>query len=262
MVHVLSWDAKREHVVILDIPNTAVIEGTRGYGKYPLASLLKLDTIDRHEGRVFVESLTDAIGLPIIGYAQLPPQIVGNGSITLVRSIFSWQSLLDTHSRHDISWGTWAAWVFAAHSLKADEVDVVSATPTLVDQTQPDGSTISLLDSSRLDYLYGSMFVDTAIRTENMTVSVYNTTGVPTIGQRAARILTQMGISVVTVGNDDKELSQCEVSGNTASLRSHTGKFMAQYFGCKVIQTDDTSSASDISLHLGKEYAAAFAPKK
>jgi hypothetical protein len=259
MIHILSWDAQRQQVVILDIPKDTVIEGTRGYGKYPLQSLLTLDTIDRHDGRVFVESLTDATGLPLLGYAEIPKSIQGGGSVHLVRSIFSWNSLFDARVRHGIPWKTWASWVVAARGLKADQVDVISAKNALVDEPQPDGSVVPLLDSSRLDYLYGSLFIDTPVRTENITVSVYNTTGVPTVGQRAARILTHMGISVVTVGNDESNLTRCLIRGNAKNLRSQTGKFMASYFRCTTEETKEEDGASDLSLQLGQEYASAFA---
>lgn len=261
-VHIVSWDAKREHVVLVDLPGTAVIEGTHGYGKYPLFSLLKLDTIDRHDGKVFTESLSDALGLPLLGVAQLSSDAPKEGSVELLRHAFSWKSLFDVKKHHVVSWGTWASWVLATRSLKADQVETINAKQVLVDQSQPDGSTISILDAQRFDYLYGNLFTDTRIRTEGVTVSVYNTTGVPTIGQRAARILAQLGVSVVTVGNDETAIANCVLEGTKTSLRSYTAKFIRSYFDCETKQNEEVSGTSDLSLRLGTEYASIFAPRK
>lgn len=261
-VHIVSWDAARSHVVLVDIPSSVVIEGTRGYGKYPLASLLKLDTIDRHGGKVFIESLSDALGLPLVGLTQISQRGSSEESVELLRQVFSWKSLFQVGSNRAVPWSTWASWVLAARSLKADQVETIHTTQVLADQQQPDGSIVSLFDAQRFDYLYGNLFTDTRIRTEGVTVSVYNTTGVPTLGQRAARILSQLGVSVVTVGNDESALSNCVLSGTGASLRSQTALFIRSYFQCQIKQNDEAQGTSDLSLQLGTDYAVKFAPKK
>lgn len=262
IVHIVSWDAKREQVVIADLPGTAVIEGTRGYGRYPLFSLLKLDGIDRHGGKVFIESLSDALGLPLVGISELSPDAPKDGSVELLRQAFSWKSLFELRKHHAIPWSTWASWVWAARTLKADQVEAINATQVLVDQLQPDGSTVAIFDAQRFDYLYGNLFTDTRIRTEGVTVSVYNTTGVPTIGQKAARILAQLGVSVVTVGNDETAIAGCMLEGTKDSLRSQTALFIRSYFLCQTKQSDETQGTSDLSLRLGTDYASIFAPRK
>lgn len=261
-IYIVSWDAAREQVVVVDIPDSVVIEGTRGYGKYPLLSLLKLDTIDHHGGKVFTESLSDALGLPLVGMTQISQSNPTEESVELLRHVFSWKSLLDIGAHHSVSWSTWASWVLAARSLKADQVETVHAKQALADQSQPDGSIVSILDAQRFDYLYGSLFTDTRMRTEGITVSVYNTTGVPTIGQRAARILSQLGVSVVTVGNDETALSNCVLSGTEASLRSTTASFIRSYFHCQTKKIEEAQGTSDLSLQLGTDYSSIFAPRR
>ncbi len=261
-VYVVSWDSERKHVVLVGLLGSVAIEGARGYGRYPLFSLLKLDTIDRHGGRLFVESLSDALGLPLVGMMQISQPSESSNSIEFLREVFSWQSLFEVGKRRSISWGTWASWVLATASLKADQVETISTTHALADQVQPDGSIVSIFDSQRFDYLYGNLFTDARIRTEGITVSVYNTTEVPTIGQRAARILSQLGISVVTVGNDETKLSRCILTGTQESLRSQTAEFIRSYFHCDVKKIDETQGTSDLSLQLGSDYAAIFVSRK
>jgi hypothetical protein len=258
MVHVVSWDANLSHIVVLDIPKTTVISGTRGYGNYTVQSLFALDAIDKHGGRVFLESLSDALGLPITGFVSAP-DLSGAGSLEMLRDTYTWSSLLSKNTRHFVPWKLWAAQVFAMRGFKADEAVFFSAQQALVDATQPDGSVISVLDPQRLDYMYGTEFIDTVLRTEEVSVAVYNTTQVPTIGQRAARILTQSGVSVITVSNDDMDLDRCQVSGSKEKLRSVTAKFMTAYFGCT--NKEEALVQADVALKLGKAYAAMFEGK-
>lgn len=257
-IHVVSWDATREHVVVIDMPSSSVIEGTHGYGAYPAGSLLTLDTIDRHQGRVFLESLSDAFGLPITGYVRMIDTKKFDGSISLIRSYFSWASIFQVQNRQHIGWINWVAWVIAAGSLKVDQVTSLSVSQALVDQTQPDGSVVRVLDPQRLDFFNEGVFMDTGLRTEGITVSIYNTTDIPTVGQRVARILSQTGISVVSVGNEDTMLVQCEVRGNEKNLRSRTVLFIRSYFGCVLRKQDEEDARSDVSLRLGIDIASRY----
>lgn len=263
-MYLVSWDATKTHVVLLIIPTTTVIEGAHGYGAYALHALHTLDAIDGKQGKVFLDSISDAFGIPVSGFANLPRSKYPAGSLDFLRAVFSWKSLLTSGQARGIGMGNWASYVWATTRLKADAVDTVSAENTLVTQSLPDGSTASILDPQRFDFLFNRLFIDSGMRQERISVAVYNTTGTPTIGTRAARLLGTYGISIVSVGNDiSTPLSRCRLSGSKASVHTLTARFIAQYFDCeKVIVESETEGGAELVVRFGTEYADQFSPKK
>lgn len=259
-MHIVSWDATKNHVVVVDVPAATQIEGTHGYGLYPIESLYSLDDIDGRQGVVYLDSISDAFGLPITGFVRRHQSMDGAGSIDLVRSVFSWRSLFQFRARQGISFDTWVSYVLAALSLKTDAVELVSADGAIVSQDRPDGSIARVLDPQRFDFLFGKLFVDSSIRQEGITVAVYNTTAVSTIGQRAARILTTMGVSVITVGNDSETvLPRCRLSGPKKIFASLTAQFIHRYFYCEdVVVESESIGGADLVVRLGRDYADIF----
>jgi hypothetical protein len=101
------------------------------------------------------------------------------------------------------------------------------------------------------------MFENDVLRKEGLSVALYNTTSVPALGNRASRILTNAGILVVTVGNDEPAISQCEVAGSAKPLSSKTAAYMLGIFGCRKIVLQEGTRA-DLTIRLGSDYAKRF----
>lgn len=263
-MYIVSWDAPKTRAVVLEVPTSTVIEATHGYGAYAIGSLHALDAIDGKRGHVFVDSVSDAFGIPVSGVVSIPGSGYPAGSIEFLRRVFSWKSVLSAHQHGSIGVSHWIPFVWATMRLKTDDVEVKSIKGTLVSQTRPDGSVIDVLDPQRFDYLFDRVFVDSGIRQEEVSVAVYNTTEIPTVGTRAARMLTTYGASVVTVGNDtNTPLQECQVRGTKAHVASRTARFIQQYFHCQTaVVESETQGGAELVLLLGTSYADQFAPKK
>lgn len=261
--HVVSWDADKRSVTIMDIPADVVITATGGYGKYAVGSLFTLDHLDHKNGGLFTQSVSDALGLPIRWYI-VPGRSAGAvGSITMLRNIFSWSSIWPQLLRQtdgSIPLVAWISYVAATQSLSADAVHVVSVDNAFVSVNRPDGSVAQEVDESRLDYLIGTTFLDSGLRSEARMVAVYNTTDIPTVGQRAARIMGRLGIQLVFVGNATPEQGECQILGSSAALSTKTAYFIRDYFQCVngTTPTSDNTAAADIVVLLGRKYASQF----
>lgn len=264
---VVSWNAAKNQVTILDVPQEVMIDATGGYGSYRLGSLFTLDHLEHKHGILYTSSISDAIGLPVSWYID-PGYAVGQISgVDVVRSIFSlknvWRAL--THQMDtSMPIPTWMSFMFAASALSSDSVTVVAAGNAFVDTILPDTSVVKKLDPSRLDYLIDNAFMDTGLRAEGLTIGVYNTTGVPSVGERAARVMSHLGLQLVSVGNAAKEQTTCTVSGSSQVLSSKTAQFIRDYFHCQngIAISGNQATVADISLYLGMFYASQFLQAK
>jgi len=261
--YILSWNASRSKVTVIQIPDDVVIPAAGGYGTMRVHALLDLDRMEQQNGTVYTESISESTGIPVFWYAVSDVIPDDSGAVSLVRRMFSFSSAwLRMTGRVDTSipLGTWISYVFAARNLTADAVSTVGVSGAFVPEVLPDGTQIRILDTSRFDYLTGTALWDTDVRSENVAVAVYNTTSVPAIGQQAARMMEKVGVSPVLVGNSSPERSDCLVRGKPASLSTNTAQFIADYFGCsrQVAAEEDTAAVSDLQVYLGRVYASRF----
>lgn len=262
-VHIISVSADNRRLTILDIPQDTSAEAIRGRGSYSLASLYELDRIEDGSGSLFVRSLSDTLGLPVQYYVR-PETLSGEpGSVQTFRTVFSFASLfqyLTGNIDTNIPPGTWLSWVIMSVSLSADASEIVRADQAFVPVTLPDGSTIRKVDQTRFDFLIGSSFIDTGIRAEGITVSVFNTTRTAEAGGRAARMMSKVGIPPVVVGNAPDVYETCSVAGTEDAIRSVTARFIMDYFRCSEHENAEAvkDSASDVSVFLGRQYVSEY----
>src|SRR3989339_1475980 len=62
---IVSWDMKRSQYIILAVPSDLMVEALHGYGSYSIASLWKLDALEKRQGSLFLPSLVENFTIPI-----------------------------------------------------------------------------------------------------------------------------------------------------------------------------------------------------
>ena len=105
-------------------------------------------------------------------------------------------------------------------------------------------------DPVATDRLVSGMFLDNSLYADNKTITVVNATGVPGIAADAAKMLTTVGMDVVSVTTADAN------QNHTTLVVGHVGGYtenrLAHFFG--VTPTVGTGSVvSDITLTIGKD---------
>lgn len=262
-VHIISFDAKNHRVTALDLPYDAVIAAALGYGKYSVRALLSLDKIDHRDGLLITSSISNALGLPITGHMITPNLPVGSMDSDKLRRIFSWGSVAGvmTKSVHgSIPLFSWLRFVFMVSSLPADGLTFVDIAPAIIDAESADGSRLPTIDESRVDYFLDTAFFDAGIRSEGVSVAIYNTTGVPSVGQRASRQLGRVGMQLVYVGNAETDVGRCIIAGDKDALKTKSAQFIKAYYGCG--ESDDVTqgkeTGADLVVLLGTDFANRF----
>ena len=260
VLHIVSWNAPKSRIVLFDIPLSTVIDGVGGYGRYAIGSLYALDQIDRRGGRIFMGSLANALGLPISGTVKYAGDAESHGSLEFLRRVFSWKSIFFPSHRIGIDFSEWFAFVWSVQRLHSDSITIESVDKALIKEVLADDSSVFRIDPARYDFLYGKLFFDSAIRSEKMSVSVFNSTAIPGVGQSASRFIANQGITVISVGNDTKTAyTACRIFGMKKNLQSLSALLIIKALGCeKNVLSQDPEGGVDLQLYIGSDYVAKF----
>jgi len=263
---IISWNATKSRAVMMTIPSDVSVNALHRLGRYAVSSLYALDRMDAYGGKVFVGSIADAVGVPLTWYVDAQNLHTDDSDVDVLRRVFSWQSIFEilVHTRRTSApFSVWVSWVLAASSLSADAVETVSIEQTFIRTELPDKSNVRILDENKFDYIVGASLLDAAIRNEDVSVSVYNTTDVPLVGSIAARQMGNIGIQLVFVGNAQSISETCEVYGASLHRHSVTVRFIQDYFSCTWHEGVPSGSVqpSDITVYLGKQYARRLLPR-
>lgn len=255
-VVVLSFDSKRKKSTALILSPDTVIRGGFGYGEFPLRSLLTLDGIDKREGNLLRVSVSRALGLPVT-------HVIDREGVTIEQpvSVNSLRQLVAIRSKpFSFEWGEWLWFVRTMTAVPVDGLSIIDLTSATVPENLPDGSQQFVLDEARTDALIGSELFDADLRTESVSVALYNTTDAPSIGRVIGRQLTHVGIRLVLVGNKPTLVDRCRIVGSNTSLRTYTASYLRFTYGCETV-TDDNSGkdvGADIVFELGHEEATQY----
>ncbi len=263
-VMVVTWDQRKQEVFLLSLPAATRIDATRGYGRYSLDALWKLGDMDGRPGSVLRESVEDALGLPIPWYLKPSRSDAAPAGIDFLRQLFSVQSMwavLVGATRSNIAPPRFLVLAISALFLRANQVVMVPVQSAIGTEMLPDGTREPILMPERMDSLVGTDFEEAPVRAEGLSVALYNTTDMPTLGQRAARILSHAGALVVTVGNDQPVGDGCIVRGKKELLAGATVRFIRRYFGCSVQVAEEVQRA-DILVYLGKDFEMRYLPSQ
>jgi len=261
---VASWGRADRTLTLISLPSDIAAEGTHGYGTYSLAAFWRLGEIDKKDGTVLGESVSEALGIPIDGYIgpKTGKFAYGNDALTTTKAIFSFPNSIWGRYRTNIPLGKFITLAWLLNFSRPARVNMYDFTQNSSAVAQesvlPDGSSVRILDPQRLDAQLKTVFEDAPIRRESVTVAIYNTTTMPSLGGRVGRLLTNLGVSVVTVGNDTPEIDTCTLTGSDTALKSKSAEVIVTIFGCTRVVGD--TSRADLIIRTGRTYAKRFLP--
>ncbi|MCL5438742.1 MAG: LytR C-terminal domain-containing protein [Patescibacteria group bacterium] len=112
---------------------------------------------------------------------------------------------------------------------------------------------VSKSDASKefaIDKLMSDLFNDKSISDEKVSIQIINSTGVSGLGNRLARLVTNIGGNIVAVNTADDVSSISEIS--YSGDRSYTVKRLAKILGYKDTKKEN-GGISDIVIRIGKD---------
>jgi hypothetical protein len=263
-VSVWSWNKDDGTFDVIAIPSDTTIDSVHGYGKYSLEALWKLGFIDSKDSAIFSDSVSDALGIPLRWYAGASgealekidhPVQYGRGFSSLSNTV----GILLGRYRTNLPVGLFMSFAKALSSTRADDITFIDLSQKYVtyDEDLPDDTKRSVLETEALDVVLKGVFEDDRIRKEALSVAMYNTTQTPALANRAARLLANSGVLVLSVGNESQEVSRCQVQGDKSILSSQTAIVIAEILDCDRVPSKE-ERRTDLSVRVGTAYADLF----
>ncbi len=85
-------------------------------------------------------------------------------------------------------------------------------------------------------------------------MEVINSTRHSGLGEGAARVLTNIGVDVVSVSDSEEERDSCLVLSEKDKKNSHTIKKIRRIFNCGFEERKESGGRVDIEVMVGEDY--------
>ena len=108
----------------------------------------------------------------------------------------------------------------------------------------------SNLDNLNTDKLISHFFTDEIIEKENVSIKIINSTGINGLGNRLARLISNMGGNVVIVATEERLENQSSIS--YFGKKTYTAERLAKILGFQLIKADK-KAITDIIITIGKD---------
>ncbi len=105
------------------------------------------------------------------------------------------------------------------------------------------------MSAGEVDKIVSSLFQDASVQKENMAIEIINGTDVTGLGNRLARLITNMGANVIIVGTSDVPE---ETSVISYSKKNYTVEKLGKLLGFKLVKKDKRELAN-ITITIGKD---------
>ncbi len=266
-VIVASFNPADQSLTAISLPSDTYVEASHGYGQYRLGKVYDVGNLDQRGGEVLKSTVRELLGIPIDGYIDLQKlnfgktdNLTSSEFISRRQQILGWLTFLgalEKKSKTDLKAGDLWRFYASVQAVKAGKITFVNLAKAqvLVPQTLPDGTNILAADQVRLDGLLTDLFREDNIASENFKIAVLNSTNTSGLGDRAARIINNMGIQVVSVGNFQPQLESCQLNFSKNLEKSLTALKLKRVFGCEIKKQPFPEVRADITLIVGKKYS-------
>lgn len=117
--------------------------------------------------------------------------------------------------------------------------------------TEKDFSGLDITDNLVVDKSIDGLFSDPAIVSERSSIQIVNGTAVSGLGNRLARLVTNMGGEVVAINTSEKEFNDSKII--YWNKKNYTVERLAKITGFKILERKEGGGVSDIVIEIGKD---------
>lgn len=233
-IRLVSYSPKERKVTKIKIPDETLIDVGGEFGKWQVRAIYGLGG-----GPLLKQSISNFFGVPVDAYFS-------SDLVNYFRkNIFS--GILMSNVRGDFTPLELLRLKISLLSVRFDKIRELNLEDLQVlEKTKlADGGEVFVADPGVLDSLL-SDFSDPEIFEEHLSVAVFNATDVPLLAQRAARIITNLGGSVIAQDNAPYTVEKSYVLGQDSKTR----KRLTQIFdlGCSAEPKCDKIPQEDLGL--------------
>ncbi len=245
---VFSINSRDREVTAVVIPNDVFLtEVAHGYGRFQVGKVYQAGEVDKRGGVVFKDTLQEYLGIAVDRYIK----VAGKPAAEPKEFFLSLNYLFPKET--DLTLFERLKTAYTVSRVRFDRVETVELEGVLEPVLLPDGSTARTLEKDKLDQILRGKFTETPIRNENLRVEVINSTTYSGLGNRAARILENSGVTVVNVGTVPLALEKCQLQVELKNRESETIKRINSIFNCRIEKLVINARAEAV-LILGQDY--------
>ncbi|MBI2074882.1 MAG: LytR C-terminal domain-containing protein [Candidatus Levybacteria bacterium] len=110
---------------------------------------------------------------------------------------------------------------------------------------------VDLSSELTIDKILSQLFSDSAVSAEKVSIQIVNGTGVSGLGNRLARLITNMGGNVISVSTSDKLIETSEI--DYFDKKNYTLEKLYSILKFPIKKIDLSSNISDLIIILGKD---------
>lgn len=258
-VYVVSYLSSDHSLAVVSFPVGMKVQAVGGFGSWRVESLYPLGEMEGGGGELLKRSLADFFGVKIDGW-MVSSSLSGEVDESSVRSLLKKTIGKGMFGSGETNLGLWDLVRFwkAIGTVRLNDIEWVDLenVGAVAQQTLVDGSTAFVADSELLDKLSKSLFSQTEIMEEGLSIAVLNATYHQGLGAGVARIIRNMGGDVVAVSDSlhSQEDSTIIVSDEQL-LESIAVKIFAKTLLINNLLKGETSQQrADILVVVGEDY--------
>lgn len=261
-IFVISYKPRDEKLIVFEIPPNLIVDVPFGFGSWQIRSVYELgETNKKGDGvNLLKKSTATLLGVPMDGFLDLDQLDHVSNTDGLIEYlgqnfIFSLPSLAKIKT--DLTLWELIRFKTGASTVRFDKMEKLNLEDVLDKGRLNDGSEIYKADPIKIDSL-NSYFEEPIIKSELLSIAIFNATNSVGLAQRAARMVSNIGGNVIITSNT-KEVNKSFVFGQN----SKTLEKLEQIFGsCQKSDTDCdripmeeiTSSRAQINVILGADF--------
>lgn len=254
-VWVTSINRQNGSVSLVRIPSDTYVIVPAGFGSFRIGVLWKLGMIEKLGGKILAAATQTFLGVPVDGWIGVKgetPTVDGSSAEvihTLTSMVWPWNIKYSTQTNiRPID--RILLWFFLSgrtvgHIISVDLSKENVVIPTIL----ADGTAAEIGDPELVDKVTQRLFNETAFQTESLVVRIYNGSGVAGAGHEVARLLTNIGVNVVGVGNTD-ERDTCQFDVPKQYMEKNIVRRISSLYPCSL--NPKTDEGKEAQLYLGK----------
>lgn len=245
-ITLLSLNLPEKTAVAVTFPDDLYVPVAYGYGSYKMSSVYSVGMLDKRGQETLVATVENYLGVPLDGYFRVNREIRGSPkNFFLSPAILSAQSSVSLFDKIRLFIA-----LFQLQSSRLQTIDLNKFAQPLV---LADGTTAEAIDADQLDQKLSALFFENNIREEGKRVEVINTTNRQGVGNKLARMLTQIGSSVISLSTQDLNLASCQVQAEKDAINSIIVRKMQKIFSCQIVERG--AGKASVRLLLGEKEA-------
>lgn len=246
-VSLVSLNPRNLSAVVVTFPDDLYLQNIiHGYGQYPVNKIYRVGELDHRGGETLEGTIREYVGVPVDGY-WFQPLFTGD-----LKSFFLNPSRLFS-GKTDLNILDRLQFVLTLEQIRSDKIAVINIKSIVSPLVLADGSNAATLDEPTLDNFLSGVFVEDRIRSESLRLEVINSPSYLGLGNRAARILTNIGTNVISVDTSDITLPSCQILASPKAAGSQTIRRASAVFSCQ-IKAGNPDDRSDAKIILGADY--------